>query len=152
MPKRPRFQNAYNRPQKTKRHARRVAARAKPLDLLRATLDQMLRATSLDDLLERTTLTLHEILGNSVTAVLQLLPKGSTLYGRTVQSTRPYGGSLMLSIHKGLVGAAARSQQTVLANNVAADPRHVLAAGWDTHAELCVPIITHQGLWGILNL
>ena len=126
--------------------------RVKPLDILRATIDQMPRATSLDDLLERTTLTLHEMLGNSVTAVLQLLPDGSILYGRTVQSTQPYAGSLMLSIDEGLIGAAARTRQTVLANDVAVDPRHIRAAGWDTHAELCVPIVTHQGLWGILNL
>src|SRR5258708_6723741 len=117
MPKRQRLQIAYDPQQKTKQQARRVAARAKPLDILRATLDQMPRAASLDDLLERTTLTLHEMLDNSVTAVLQLLPDGSTLYGRTVQSTQPYAGSLLLSIHMGMIGAAARTQQTVVAND-----------------------------------
>jgi signal transduction histidine kinase/ActR/RegA family two-component response regulator len=152
MPKRQRLQNAYDQPKKTKRHARIATARAKPLDILQATIDQMPRAISLDDLLERTTLTLHQMMGNLATAVLQLLPDGATLYGRTVQSTQPYTGSLILSIHEGLVGAATRTQQTVVANDVATDPRHVLAAGWDTRAELCVPIITHQGLWGILNL
>src|SRR5215212_1801946 len=150
MPKRPR--NSTNQHPKTPPVTRIITARAQPLDILQATTDQMPRATSLEDLLERTTLTLHELMGNSVTAVLQLLANGVTLYGRAVQCTRPYTGSRMLSIHHGLVGAAARAQQTIVANDVSADPRHVLAAGWETHAELCVPIITHQGLWGILNL
>ena len=152
MPKRQRLQHTDAPQQQTKRQARTATARAKPLAILRATLDQLPRAASLDDLLERTTLTLHEMMGNSVTVVLQLLPDGETLYGRTVQATLPYAGSRMLSIHRGLVGAAARAQQTVVANDVATDPHYVHAPGWDTRAELCVPIITHQGLWGILNL
>src|SRR4051812_45542507 len=152
MPKHQRFQHAHGRQHRAKRNARLAPMRADPLNILHTTIDQMTRASSLDDLLERTITTLHQMMGNSVTAVLQLLPNGSTLYGRTVQSTRPYGGSLLLSIHAGLVGAAAGSQQTVVANDVAADPRHIPAAGWDTRAELCVPIITHTGIWGILNL
>jgi signal transduction histidine kinase/putative methionine-R-sulfoxide reductase with GAF domain/ActR/RegA family two-component response regulator len=152
MPKRQRSQTAYKQSPKTQRLARSATARAKPLDILGATLGQMPRAASVDDLLERTTSTLHAMLANSVTAVLQLLADGVTLYGRTVQATRPYSGSLMLSIHTGMVGAAACTHQTVVANDVAADPRHVIAAGWNTRSELCVPIITHQGLWGVLNL
>src|SRR5215212_5978519 len=113
MPKRQRFQQTYHRPHKTKRHARLAAMRADPLNILHATIDQMTHAGSLDDLLERTITTLHQMMGNSVTAVLQLLPNGSTLYGRTVQSTRPGAGSLLLSIHAGMVGAAASAQQTV---------------------------------------
>jgi signal transduction histidine kinase/ActR/RegA family two-component response regulator len=152
MPKRQRFKNIYNRQRKAKRPARITGARAEPLDILRATIDQMPRAVSLDDLLDRTITTLHQMMGNSVTAVMQLLPDGATLYGRSVQSTRPYLGTPTLPIHKGLVGAAARAQQTVVANKVATDSRHMLVEGWDTRAELCVPIITHHGLWGILNL
>ncbi|MDQ2997722.1 MAG: GAF domain-containing protein, partial [Chloroflexota bacterium] len=129
-----------------------AAARAEPLDILRATIDQMPRAISLDDLLDRTLVTLQQMMGNSVTAVMQLLPDGATLYGRSVQSTRPYLGTPILSIHKGLIGAAARAQQTVVANQVANDPHHIPVEGWGTRAELCVPIITHHGLWGILNL
>src|SRR5689334_8926501 len=152
MPKRQRYQNTPDRQQKTKRHARPDARRAEPLNILSAMIDQMTHASSLDDLLDRTITTLHQIMGNSVTAVLQLLPDGLTLYGRTVQSTQPYAGSLLLPIHTGLVGAAASNQQTIVANDVAADPRHLPAPGWDTRAELCVPIITHNRLWGILNL
>jgi signal transduction histidine kinase/ActR/RegA family two-component response regulator len=152
MSKRQRYQNTPDRQQKTKRHARLDATRTEPLNILSATIDQMTHASSLDDLLDRTITTLHQIMDNSVTAVLQLLPDGLTLYGRTVQSTQPYAGSLLLPIHTGLVGAAASNQQTIVANDVAADPRHIPAPGWDTRAELCVPIITHNRLWGILNL
>lgn len=152
MPKHQRFHKTANRPQKTKRPVRLDGARAAPLDILRATIDQMPREISLDDLLDRTLATLHQMMGNSVTAVLQLLPDGVTLYGRSVHSIRPYLGSPTLSIHKGLIGAAARTRQTVVANNVTTDPRHIPVEGWATRAELCVPIITHDGLWGILNL
>ena len=93
MPKRQRFQKIYNRQRKTKRPVRITGARAEPLDSLRATIDQMPRAVSLDDLLDRTITTLHQMMGNSVTAVMQLLPDGVTLYGRSVQSTRPYPGA-----------------------------------------------------------
>jgi signal transduction histidine kinase/CheY-like chemotaxis protein len=152
MPKHQHSQNNYNRSRKTKQHGPVTDTHAEPLAVLRATIDQMPRATSLDDLLDRTLATLHQMMGNSVTAVLQLLPDSATLYGRSVQSTRPYPGTPTLSIHQGLMGAAARAQQTVVANQVAADPRHIPVEGWDTRAELCVPIITHHGLWGILNL
>ncbi len=114
MPKRQRFQNTYDRQQKTKRDARRAAARAKPLDILRATIDQMPRASSLDALLDRTITTLHQMMGNSATAVMQLLPDGATLYGRSFQSSRPYPGSPTLPIHKGLMGAAAAFPQRVV--------------------------------------
>ncbi|MEO7912724.1 MAG: ATP-binding protein [Roseiflexaceae bacterium] len=152
MPKHQRSQHTHNRLQKTKRPARLAIARAEPLDILQATIDQMPRAISLDDLLDRTLATLHRMMGNSVSAIMQLLPDGATLYGRSVQSSRPYSGTPTLSIHKGLIGAAARARQTVIANQVAADPRHIPVEGWHTRAELCVPIITHHGLWGILNL
>ncbi len=152
MPKRQRSQNIYDRQQKTKRHARMAAVRAEPLDILRATIDQMPRAISLDDLLDRTIATLHQMMGNSVTAVMQLLPDGATLYGRSVQSARPYPGTPTLPIQKGLMGAAASARQTVVANKVSTDPRYIPVEGWDTRSELCVPIITHHGLWGILNL
>ncbi len=152
MPKRKRFQIAHDRQQKAKRLTRLAVGRAKPLDILRTTLDQLPCATSLDDLLDRTITTLHELMDNSVTAVLQLMPDRATLYGRTVRSTQPYAGSLILSVHKGLIGVAATTGQTVVVNDVATDPRHVLAEGWNTRSELCVPISTHNGLWGILNL
>jgi signal transduction histidine kinase/putative methionine-R-sulfoxide reductase with GAF domain/ActR/RegA family two-component response regulator len=153
MPKRYRSQAIYHRKPRQRRHSGELAgSRADPLDILRATIDQLPRATSLDDLLERTITSLHDRMGNSVTAIMQLLPDSATLYARSFLSSQPYGGSLMLSIHKGLVGAAASARQTVVANDVSTDQRHVPAEGWDTRSELCVPIITHHGLWGILNL
>ncbi|HEU5100650.1 MAG TPA: ATP-binding protein, partial [Roseiflexaceae bacterium] len=136
-----------------RRHQRSPArARTSPLVILDATIDEMLRAISLDDLLERTVTSLHQLMGNSVTSVMQLLPDEACLYGRCFRSIRPHFGSPAVPIHKGLIGAAARSRQTVVANDVAADPRYLPVPGWETRSELCVPIVTHQGLWGILNL
>jgi signal transduction histidine kinase/ActR/RegA family two-component response regulator len=148
-----------DRPQTTddrqpKRQHQRSSAgpRISPLAILDATIDEMLRATSLDDLLERTVTSLHQMMGNSVTSVMQLLPDESCLYGRCYRSTQPHFGSPAVPINQGLIGAAARTRQTVVANDVAADPRYLPVPGWGTRSEMCVPIITHQGLWGILNL
>jgi signal transduction histidine kinase/ActR/RegA family two-component response regulator len=122
------------------------------LDLLQRVLGQMPGAASLDDLLVRTVGVLHQLTGNSSTAVLQVLPGGDLLYGRAYRSNRPYTGSPTMSIDTGLIGAAARSGQTVVVPDVARDPRYIPAAGWVTRSELCVPIITRDGLWGVLNL
>jgi signal transduction histidine kinase/ActR/RegA family two-component response regulator len=145
----------------TRYRARRVPKRlspenlaysADPLDLLQKILGQMPGAVSLDDLLERTTSALHRLTGNMATAVLELLPGGDVLYGRAIQSTLAFTGSRTLPIDTGLIGAATRSAQTVVAQDVSVDPRYIPAEGWDTRSELCVPIITRHGVWGILNL
>ncbi len=123
-----------------------------PLNLIQLILGQMSGATSLSELLERTVGCLHSLMDNTSTAVLQLLADDSLLYCRAFQSALPYGGSPAIPLDTGLIGAAARSGQTVLATDVRADPRFVPADGWIVRSELCVPIITRHGLWGVLNL
>jgi signal transduction histidine kinase len=141
-----------------KRHAKRRFGGTRrfvpgrPLDLLQAVLSQMSGAASLDELLESTVRSLHTALGSTSTAVLQFTPDHPALYCRFYQSTQAYHGSPELSLDTGLIGAAARARQTVLAQDTLADPRFVAPAGWNIHAELAVPIITRHGLWGVLNL
>jgi signal transduction histidine kinase len=127
-------------------------ASGEPIALLQIILGQMPGASSLDELLDRTVDALHRVMGNTSTAVLQLLPMGGSLCTRAFQSTRPYQGSAILPIDTGLIGAAARSLQTIVAQDVRADPRFAPADGWEMHAEVCVPIVTRQGLWGVLDL
>jgi len=124
-----------------------------PLDLVRVILDQMQNTSSLDDLLRRTVSALHDILANSVSAILQLLPDQRELYPRTLLCPNPNLGAFQAqSIDIGLIGAAARAQQTIVSQDTLNDPRFRLVEWWDTRSELCVPIITRQGVWGILNL
>ncbi len=124
-----------------------------PLDMLRVILDQMQNTSSLDDLLSRTVSALHDILSNSVSAILQLLPHQRELYPRTLLCPKAHPGAFQAqSIETGLIGAAARAQQTITSQDTLNDPRFRLVEWWDTRSELCVPIITRQGVWGILNL
>src|SRR5262249_55115989 len=84
--------------------------------------------------------------------VLELMPDGDALDTRVVECSRPLINPPILPITMGLIGSAARTGETVVVQDVRADPRHVPAEGWDTQSELCVPIVTRHGLWGILNL
>jgi signal transduction histidine kinase len=128
------------------------ASQSTPLDMLQAILGQMSGANSLDILLERTVSCLHRLLGNTASAVLQLLPGGDTLLIMAFESGHPYHGLPTLPINTGLIGATARLGQTILANDTLADPRFIPPVGWPVRSELCVPIITRHGLWGVLNL
>jgi signal transduction histidine kinase len=57
------------------------------------------------------------------------------------------------SIHAGILGAAARTRQPVLVNDVASDPRYLAALGTGAiRAELAVPIIVSDQLLGMLNI
>lgn len=121
-----------------------------PLSIVQAILDRMAGATSLDDLLERTTSALHRLMGNASTGVLQLMP-GGTLQRRTVQGDRSLLAADIVPISAGPIGAAARTGQTVVVQDVAPGLPRPATAGWDARSELCVPIITRQGLWGVLD-
>ena len=127
-------------------------AHSDSLDVIQTVLGQMTGAASLDELLRRTIAALHRLLGNTATVVLELMPDGDALDTRVVECSRPLMNPPLLPITMGLIGTAARTGKTVVAQDVQADPRHVPAKGWDTQSELCVPIVTRHGLWGILNL
>src|SRR5689334_15325558 len=127
-------------------------APGQPLDMLQAILSQMSGAASLLDLLERTVGCLDTLMGNSSTAVLQLMPGGATLRCQVFRSASPYHGLAEQSVDAGLIGVAARLSQTVLVKDTLADPRFVQPEGWAVRSELCVPIVTRHGLWGVLNL
>jgi two-component system NtrC family sensor kinase len=132
-------------------HTGRLAS-AHSLDLLQLILGEMSDAASLDDLLERTVNSLHTALGNTATAALQLLPDDASLDCLFLRSAQAYHGSRELPIDSGLIGAATRAQQTVLAQDTLAELHAAAPMGWKVRSELAVPIITHHGLWGVLNL
>lgn len=58
------------------------------------------------------------------------------------------------AIGVGLVGQAAKTGQTILANDVAHDPRYILAFEGEkaSKAELAVPIILHGQVAGVINI
>lgn len=57
------------------------------------------------------------------------------------------------SIDQGIIGAAARSRQPVLVNDVRADTRYIPIPQYeDIRAELAVPIVVNNRLLGVLNI
>jgi signal transduction histidine kinase len=63
------------------------------------------------------------------------------------------GREYRIPITQGLMGAAVRSRQTVLVNDVLADPRFVSTPGMaDPLAELAIPILLGDRVLGVLNI
>lgn len=57
------------------------------------------------------------------------------------------------ALNEGIIGAAARSQQDLVVNNVQQDPRYIaVPQGQDIRAELAVPIVVDHRLFGVLNI
>lgn len=74
---------------------------------------------------------------------------------------RTFGGSYKaivagehrIPVSQGIMGAAARSRQTVLVNDVLSDPRYLQTPGiTQPRAELAVPILLGNRLLGVLNV
>ena len=144
MPDRPAIRAAYRR--------LLVPRPRNDLQTVQRILDEIGAATTLDDLLERTTDVLHRTFGNLATCVLQIAPDGRMIVTRAMRAVAPPRGDMFITIDAGVIGAAARSGRTVLANDTSADPRHVPMPGWETRAELSVPVITSRGMWGVIDM
>jgi signal transduction histidine kinase/putative methionine-R-sulfoxide reductase with GAF domain len=123
-----------------------------PLDMLQAILSQMSGASSLSDLLERTISYLHGLLSNTATAVFQITADGVMLNNVAFQSAYPLDTISVIPLDTGLIGATARSGRTILAPDTRIDSRFVPPYGGPVGSELCVPIVTRHGLWGVLML
>lgn len=56
-----------------------------------------------------------------------------------------------LSVDKGLCGTAATTGQTVVANNVAEDPRYIVSAEL-VKSEIVVPVFVKKQLYGVIDI
>jgi signal transduction histidine kinase len=109
-----------------------------------------------DELLQRAADAIHEILGYENVALALLVPDepdALLLQAFGGRYKRAIGGRHHLPIDSGLMGAAARTRQTVLANEAAADPRYLPTPGTDgTQAELAIPLLSGDRVLGVLNI
>ena len=111
----------------------------------------------LDDLLQRSADAVHELLGYENVAIALLAEEeGETFLALTAfggEYKRVVGGEHRLPITTGIMGAAARSGETILVNDVTSDPRHFPTPGVEgIRAELAVPIILGARVLGVLNV
>jgi signal transduction histidine kinase len=140
-------------------NARRYASeqqRTERLGLI-ARIGQIITANlSLPELLQRAVDTIHELLGYPNVAIPLIDPLDpDTLVLHTVGGSYKaiLRGEYRIPIDRGIMGAAARSREVVLVNDVASDPRH-----WPTPgavgitAELAVPVRLGERLLGVLNV
>ncbi|MEJ7810676.1 MAG: GAF domain-containing protein [Gemmatimonadaceae bacterium] len=142
------IENAH-RYERERHHTERLALIARVGQLATADL-------SLDDLLQRTADATHELLGYENVAIPLIHPsEPETLHLRAFGGAYKtvVGGEHRIPVAQGLMGAAARTREVVLVNDVSADPRHLPTPGADaTGAELAVPILLGARVLGVLNV
>jgi signal transduction histidine kinase len=116
----------------------------------------VIAALPLDDLLQRAADAIHELLGYPNIAIPLIdAERPTTLVIRTFGGHYKglMKGEYRIPITAGLIGAAASTRSTVLANDAAADPRYlptpVDAPG---KAELAVPILLGERAVGVVNV
>jgi signal transduction histidine kinase/putative methionine-R-sulfoxide reductase with GAF domain len=123
-----------------------------PLHIVRLMLERMLGATSLDELLSRSVQLIHDLLENDATTVLHYQEEIGLLVTRAIAGE----WELPLNTHwpatGGIIGATAQFGRTIVVQDVTTDARFVNYEPWPTLSELCVPIITRHGLWGVLDM
>ena len=135
---------------------RALRARVSELTLLHNTGERITRMLELDTLLETAAESLHRSFGYDSAAILTSNEEQRTL------STRALAGrvakivplSHTQALDEGLMGWAARHVETVLVNDVAADPRYLnyYPEHLHTNSELCVPIRTGDNVLGVLDV
>jgi signal transduction histidine kinase len=110
----------------------------------------------LHDLLDSAAQAIHELLGYENVAIAQIDEADQeTLVVRTFGGLykQLIGGEYRFPIRQGLMGAAARTHEIVLVNDVEQDARYSPTPGVvGTHAELAVPILLGSDVLGVLNV
>jgi signal transduction histidine kinase len=110
----------------------------------------------LDELLQRAADAIHELLGFPNLAIPLIHPEEPGTLVLTVKGghyKRLIPGEYRIPISTGLMGAAARTRQTVLVNDVTTDPRYLPTPGdAAARAELAVPIQLGDRVLGVVNV
>ena len=132
-----------------KRHAARQATLYRIGKLIAARLE-------LDDLLQTAVTAIDEELSYSNTAVLLIDredPETLVLTARGGIYAQNVNHVYRQSIHEGVIGEAARSQQPVFIPDVSQDARYIpVPNAEEIRSELALPIVTGNRLLGVLNV
>ena len=130
--------------------------RAERLQLITRVARIVNEQLDLGEVLQRAADAVHELLGYANVAVPVIEPEDPrTLVLRTVGGHYRgiVRGEHRLPIDGGIMGAAARSGETVLVNDVERDPRYIPTPGaTGIRAELAVPILLGGRVLGVLNV
>jgi GAF domain-containing protein len=132
---------------RTERRARNLRALFEVSRQATANLDQQ-------QVLEIVVQAVQDVMGYQMASVLLLDESRQELVSMAISSNLrgriPVGDRIPL--HRGMVGAAARSGRTQLANDVARNPDYIRAPGaWDPGSELSVPLLSGGRVVGVLD-
>ena len=110
----------------------------------------------LSDLLKKAADAVHELLGYPNVAIALIDPEDpetlvlDTLGGHYRSIIH---GEYRFPIDQGIMGAAVRSRETIVVNDVLSDPRYLRTPGApDVYSEIAVPIQLGDSILGILNV
>jgi len=110
----------------------------------------------LDELLQRAADAIHELLGFPNLAIPLIDPEQPGMLVLRVKGghyKQQVPGEYHIPVTSGLMGEAARTRQTVLVNDVTADPRYLPTPGVTAgRAELAVPIMLGDRVLGVVNV
>lgn len=105
----------------------------------------------LDKLLERIAKSIKKLINYDAFMVLLLDERGEELVSRFSLRYDERAQAPSLSINQGITGAAARTRRTVLAGDIAQEPRYV-----ESHpgirSEIAVPLIVQDRVIGVMDL
>ena len=110
----------------------------------------------LSDMLKKAADAVHELLGYPNVAIALIDPEdANTLVLDTLGGhyRSIIHGEYRFPVDQGIMGAAVRTRETVLVNDVLTDPRYLRTPGApDVYAEVAVPILLGDSVLGILNV
>jgi signal transduction histidine kinase len=113
---------------------------------------------SLKPLLHKVMSLTEEILNNEVSAVMLVDPHNKELYWEVSRGDKSefFEGKQTLPLGKGIAGSVAFTGEAVLLNDVHQDPRwdgtYDKKTGFRTRSMICVPILFHDNILGIIEV
>ena len=128
--------------------------RSSQLDVLNVMGRELTRIFDLDRLLEKVAELLREGFQYQNVQILWVDRENNTLQVRalagSVEGKIPLGGRRPLD--RGIAAWVARTGQTALCNDVREDPRYHAVAGFETAAELAVPVMVKDETVAVINV
>jgi phosphoserine phosphatase RsbU/P len=130
----------------------RTTKQARILGLLNEIARELSSILNLDELLGRIAELVRKLIDYQMFSILLLDASGEKLQHHfSLRFNESIHLKHEIPIGRGLVGAAAQTQQAVLAPDVSKDPRYI-ESNPETHSELAVPLIYKGKVIGVLDL
>lgn len=137
-----------------------VRARAEDLEMVSRIARRVNAIQDMDEIFRQVVVLTRERLGFHPVNVVSLDEESGRLIMRASSVEGLQASSMYLALGDGLIGAAAATRQTVVANDVSLDQRYVAGIGvadYDlvatrTQAEIAIPLMVDEDVLGVLDV